>query len=150
MGFDRMKACGLDFPDELHYAVQDQVWARLHDDGSATVGITALGIRLAGEVYMCRPKAVGTEVERGRSIAVVELAKSIVSVKCPVSGRVCEINPRLAQTPELVHLDPYAEGWIARLQLQDRPVTDQGLPGLVHGDAVAAAMEEHAWLHRES
>ena len=83
-----MMATGLHFPDELHYDIEHQVWARLEADGSATVGITALGVQLAGEVYMCRPKGVGSVVERGRGIAVVELAKSIVSVKSPLGGTV--------------------------------------------------------------
>ncbi len=140
-----MKAAGLHFPDELHYDIEHQVWARLEDDGSATVGVTALGIQLAGEIYMCRPKAVGTAVERGRGIAVVELAKSIVSVKSPLSGRVVAVNQRLDTEPELVHLDPYGQGWLARLQPRDLE-TDR--TGLLHGPAVQAAMEHHAWLNR--
>lgn len=137
-----VRGCG--FPEGLHYHADDQVWARLEPEGSATVGITALGIRLAGEIYMCRPKAVGSEVSQGRSVAVVELAKSIVSVRSPVSGTVVEVNARLADEPELVHLDPYGAGWIARIRLADFAAD---APALVHGDAVAAAMERHAALH---
>ena len=103
------------FPAELHYDVAHQTWARPEADGSVTVGITALGIRLSGEIYMCRPKPVGQTVERGRSVAVVELAKSIVSVKSPVGGEVLAVNEGLANEPERVHLDPYGSGWIARL-----------------------------------
>lgn len=140
-----VKLHGFEFPDELHYHVEHEVWARVAGDGTATVGISALGVHQAGEIYMCRAKAVGTQVEQGRSIAVVELAKSIVSVKCPVSGEVLEINPRLGTTPELVHLDPYGEGWIARLRLLD---WGRDAAGLVHGEGVAAAMEHCAWLNR--
>jgi glycine cleavage system H protein len=136
---------GLQFPDDLHYLVEHDVWARLHGDGLATVGITALGIRLSGEIYMCRAKAVGTEVEQGRAIAVVELAKAIVSVKSAVSGTVVEVNGELEAVPELVHRDPYGAGWLARLTLRN---FDADLPSLVHGEAVPAAMEHHAWLNR--
>ena len=134
------------FPSDLHYCVEHQVWARLQGDGTATVGITSLGIALAGgEIYMCRPKAVGTVVEAGRSLAVVELAKSIVSVKSPVSGVVVEVNPLLAESPERVHEDCYGEGWLARLQLAD---FEADRAALLHGEPVAAAMEHHAWLNR--
>ena len=139
-----MIVCGFDFPDTLHYLPDEQVWARLHDDGTATVGITALGIHLAGEIYMCRPKAVGSVVAQGRAVAVVELAKSIVAVKSAVTGTVVEINALLATQPEHVHGDPYGAGWLARLQLADL-AADGAL--LVHGDAVAVAMQHHAWLH---
>ncbi|MBK7617262.1 MAG: glycine cleavage system protein H [Vitreoscilla sp.] len=134
------------FPAELHYDVAHQTWARPEADGSVTVGITALGIRLSGEIYMCRPKPVGQTVERGRSVAVVELAKSIVSVKSPVGGEVLAVNEGLANEPERVHLDPYGSGWIARLAPSNW-AADQAL--LRHGEAaVAQAMAHHAWLHR--
>lgn len=140
-----MKAAGLEFPDDLHYLVEHQVWARLEGDGTATVGITALGIVQAGEIYMCRPKLVGSEVEQGRSIAVVELAKSIVSVKSPVRGAVAVINARLADMPELVHRDPYGEGWLARVTLAD---FEADRTALLHGEPVVAAMAHEAWLSR--
>lgn len=135
---------GLDFPDALHYLVDHQVWARLEGVGTATVGITSMGIRAAGEIYMCRPKAVGSEVEQGRAVAVVELAKSIVSVKSPVRGTVVDVNVALEERPELVHRDPYGEGWLARLRLSD---FDTDRAALVQGDAVPAAMEAYARLN---
>jgi len=139
---------GFDFPDDLHYLVEQQVWARLEDGGTvARVGITSLGVQLAGgEIYMARPKGVGSVVVQGGSVAVVELAKAIVSVKSPVAGTVKEINVRLAATPELVHRDPYGEGWLARLALADF-AADRA--ALVHGEVtVRPAMEHHAWLNQ--
>ena len=140
-----MIAAGFLFPDGLHYLVDEQVWARVEADGSATVGITSLGVHLAGEVYMCRPKSPGTEVTQGGGVAVVELAKSIVSVKSPLSGRVLEVNPLLAAEPERVHRDPYGQGWLARLQPAD---FESERHALLHGAAVVPAMERHARLFR--
>ena len=132
---------GLTFPDDLLYLVEHDVWARPGAEGEVTVGITALGIRLSGEIYMCRPKPVGSDVAQGRAIAVVELAKAIVSVKSAVSGRVIAINPRLADEPELVHRDPYGAGWIARLQWLS-PDDDRAL--LLDAAAARPALEQHA------
>lgn len=134
-----------DFPAGLLYHVEHQVWARVDAPDCVTVGITSLGIRLSGEIYMCRAKPVGTVVEQGRSIGVVELAKSIVSVRAPLSGTVIETNPVLAQHPEHVHQDPYGAGWIARL----RPsALAHECAALVVGDAVPDAMAEHARRYR--
>lgn len=130
---------------DLHYLVEHQVWARLHEDGTATVGITQLGIRLSGEVYMCRAKRVGTALAQGDTVAVVELSKAIVAVKSPVSGTIIEVNDALDDQPEWVHREPYGAGWIARLQLTDF-AADQ--TALLQGDAAASAMAHHAWLHR--
>lgn len=141
-----MSGSVIDAPAELFYLVEHQVWARLEGDGTATVGITALGIRLSGEIYMARPRGVGVAVEQGRAVAVVELAKSIVSVKSPVTGTVVAVNEALAAQPELVHTDPYGAGWLARLSLTR---WDDDLATLLTGDAVAPAMAHHAWLNRE-
>lgn len=140
-----MIVAGCDFPEALWYHAEHQVWARLIGDTEAVVGITAMGIRLAGEIYMCRPKSVGAVVEQGRSVAVVELAKAIVSVKSPLSGEVLEINAALAEQPERVHTDPYGSGWLARLRLSAWLAEAQAL---VHGAAVPDAMARHAWLNR--
>lgn len=133
-------------PPDLHYLIEQQVWARVDaDEGHATVGITALGIALAGDIYMCRPKRTGTVLAQGDAIAVVELAKSIVAVRSPVSGEVVQVNLLLEEQPERVHQQPYGEGWLVRMRLTDWDA-DRGQ--LLHGDAVVPAMRHHAWLNR--
>lgn len=139
-----MNVAGCEFPEALWYHVEHQVWARVEGD-EAVVGITSMGIRLAGEIYMCRPKTVGSGVEQGRSVAVVELAKSIVSVKSPVSGTVVAANEALAARPELVHEQPYGDGWIARVRLSAWPAE---AAALLRGDDAAGAMQHMAWLNR--
>ncbi|MDR2991520.1 MAG: glycine cleavage system protein H [Burkholderiaceae bacterium] len=133
-------------PESLYYLIVHQVWARLDPADTATVGITRLGIALAGEIYMCRVKRAGTAIQQAETLAVVELSKSIVAVKSPVSGHIAAINPALEEQPELVHRDPYGAGWLARLALSDWA---RDLPQLVHGAAVAPAMARHARLHRQ-
>lgn len=130
-----------DFPSDLLYHVEHQVWARIDAPDLVTVGITALGIRVSGEIYMCRARPLGTVVEQGRSVGVVELAKSIVSVKAPLTGTVVEHNPVLAQQPERVHEDPYGAGWVARL----RPsALEAERAALLPGDADGAVIEAMA------
>ncbi|MBC7996036.1 MAG: glycine cleavage system protein H [Rhizobacter sp.] len=141
-----MKLDELPFPTDLYYLVEYDVWARLEADGTATVGITALGIKLSGEIYMCRAKPVDTVVTQGRSIAVVELAKAIVSVKSAVTGTVLAVNPLLDDAPQRVHTDPYGEGWIARLALAD---FERDLAQLARGEGVLSLMARHAEAFRE-
>lgn len=132
-------------PADHLYLIEHQVWARVDADGLVTQGITALGVRLSGEVYMCRPKGVGLALEQGKSMGVVELAKSIVSVKSPLGGEVIEVNARLRDEPELVHRDPYGEGWLLRLRPSN---LEAERVALVTGDAITAAMAAHARLFR--
>jgi glycine cleavage system H protein len=136
-----MQPLRVPFPADLHYLVEHDVWARLEDDAVATVGITSLGIKLSGEIYMCRVKPVGSAIAQGRSVAVVELAKAIVSVKSAVTGEVLQVNPLLEERPELVHRDPYGHGWLARVALRD---FDADRRQLVQGAEVIEAMTRHA------
>lgn len=127
----------LDFPSDLLYLAEHDVWARLGTDGTARVGISALGIKLSGEIYMCRAKPLGSSIDQGRAVAVVELAKAIVSVKSAVGGEVIELNPALDDRPELVHRDPYGQGWVARLRLTDFA---RDRPALVDSGGMQARM----------
>ncbi|HET7773462.1 MAG TPA: glycine cleavage system protein H [Burkholderiaceae bacterium] len=140
-----MNLAGCSFPEHLWFHAGHQLWVALEPPGIARVGITAMGIRQSGEIYMCRVKNAGTELAQGQSLAVVELAKSIVSVKSPVSGVVIDRNPILEEQPERVHQDPYGEGWLARIQLTR---WDGDCAELVNGPAVEPAMREYAWLNR--
>ena len=140
-----MLIAGAEIPEDLLYWVEDQTWARLREDGTVVLGITALGLKASGEIYMCRPKSVGTLIEQGRSMAVVELAKSIVSVRAPLSGEVLRVNEALSASPELIERDPYGEGWL----LEIRPAQLHAeRAALVEGANAKQAMEHYAWLNQ--
>jgi glycine cleavage system H protein len=110
------------------------------------VGITALGLRASGEVYMCRPKPAGSQVAQGRSLGVVELSKSVVSVKSPLSGTVLRVNEALQARPELVHQSPYDAGWL--LELAPSVLAAEKGALVVGENAIRAAMERWAWLNQ--
>lgn len=132
-------------PEQLWYWVEDQTWAELLPSGQVRVGITALGLKASGEIYMCRPKALGAAVEQGRAMAVVELAKSIVSVRSPISGTVTGRNELLASRPELVFEAPYGEGWLLELMPSN---WDIERAALATGPELAARMEQWAWANQ--
>ncbi|MFM8609797.1 MAG: glycine cleavage system protein H [Burkholderiaceae bacterium] len=138
-----MNILGFDYPDGLHYLLERDMWAQRLDDGRVRVGVTAFGVKISGHFFMCRPKAVGTAIDQGATIAVAELNKSVVTIKSPASGVVDEVNAALADTPELIEHDPYQRGWIAVL----RPTRwDADLPQLAHGAALPALAEQRMRL----
>jgi len=140
-----MLIAGTELPEQLWVLIEHQTWAELRADGSVRAGITALGLKASGELYMCRPKPAGQALEQGRSMAVVELAKSIVSVKSPLSGQVLRVNERLAHAPDLVWRDPYGEGWLLELEPSN---WEQERSGLLLGAQARAEMERYAWLNQ--
>ncbi|RLF99090.1 MAG: glycine cleavage system protein H, partial [Thaumarchaeota archaeon] len=57
--------------------------------------------------------------EEGEAIATLESVKASAEVYTPASGKVIEVNSRLVDSPELVNDDPYGEGWIAKIELEE-------------------------------
>lgn len=143
-----MLIAGAEMPETFWYWTADQTWVEPLPGGHVRIGITALGLKASGDLYMCRPKPVGSDVAQGRSIAVVELAKSIVSVKSPLSGTVVKVNEALQERPELVHQSPYDAGWLVELAPSHLEAEKAGLA--IGEDAIRVAMQEWAWLNKLS
>jgi glycine cleavage system H protein len=111
---------GFDYPDDCYFDLDNDMWCRELGDGRLQLGVSAFGVKISGNhFYMCRPKPVGNAVEQGKTVGVVELSKTVVTIKTPVSGTVVEINEALEDKPELIHQDPYGAGWISVVQASD-------------------------------
>ncbi len=132
-----VKNCNL--PEDLHYNIENNVWARREADGTVTVGMTAYACALAGEVVAYTPKKVGRSVEQNKSAATVESGKWVGPVKAPVSGEVVAINDAVSANPKSINADPYGNGWLVKI----KPANwDAEAAGLVTGAAVAPAFEQ--------
>lgn len=136
----------MSLPSGFWLWTEDQTWAQPLPNGHIRVGITALGLEASGDIYMCRPKLVGSEVEQGRSIGVVELSKSIVAVKSPLSGVVARANEALEDKPELVHQSPYEAGWLVELAPSNLEADKARLA--IGEAAIREAMAHWAWLNK--
>lgn len=138
-----MNILGFDYPDSAYFWLSHDMWCEPLESGLVRVGITHFGVHLSGDFYMCRPKKAGTLLEQGQTLGVVELSKSVVAIKTPVSGEVVEVNPLLEEKPEWVHLEPHGRGWLVLM----RPTRwDQDLRSLHHGAELVAAAEKRMRL----
>jgi len=130
-----MRILGFDYPDDCYFDLENDMWCRAAGDGRYQVGVSAFGVTISGNhFYMCRPKPVGTALEQGKTMGVVELSKTVVTIKTPLSGTVVEINAALEDKPELIHQDPYGQGWIAVIEASD---WERDRAQLAHGAALA-------------
>src|ERR1700737_4829043 len=86
-------------------------------DGPATIGITEYAQSQLGDVIYVELPAPGTEVSAGAKFGVVESVKAASDLYSPVSGKVVEANTQLVDKPELINQDPYAAGWMLKLEL---------------------------------
>jgi glycine cleavage system H protein len=94
------------------------------EDGSARVGITDYAQSQLGDVIYVELPAVGSEVAAGAKFGVIESVKAASDLYSPVGGKVLEVNADLSSKPELINTDPYAGGWMLRLELPEPPSSE--------------------------
>lgn len=108
---------GCEIPEDLLYAVDKDVWARLEGDGTATLGMTDLAQTSCGKIVHIRFKPVGRELARWDSAATIESAKWVGPFPTPLSGEVVATNRDGFDRDILVaNKDPYGGGWLVRLR----------------------------------
>lgn len=129
---------GCDLPDELLYDVENNMWYRESDDGTVTVGMTAVAAAMAGQLVAFTPKKVGRSVAAGKSCATVESGKWVGPAKLAFDAEVVEVNSMLEGNPKLANTDTYGEGWMLKIKPAD---WDAAKPSLTPGTAVAEPYE---------
>ncbi len=126
-------------PDELQYTPEHE-WVRVEtsDDGSVvTLGITDFAQDALGDIVYVSLPEVGETLAKGDSVGELESTKSVSDLYAPLSGSVVARNEAVDQTPELVNSDPYGEGWLLRLRLDD----EAGLDDLMDAAGYRAQIE---------
>ncbi len=104
-------------PKELLYTKSHE-WVK-REDGTVRVGITDYAQKKLGDVVYVEFPQVGTKVKKGEAVVTVESVKAAESVYAPVSGEVVEVNEALSSSPGTVNQDPYGEGWLFVLKMDD-------------------------------
>ena len=106
-----------EYPEDLRYH-PDHDWARIEGD-TATFGITWYAQDTLGEVVFFDPPTVGATVTKDESYAEIESVKAVSDVVAPLSGEIVEVNTALGDEPGTVNADPYGEGWMVKVRLND-------------------------------
>ncbi|OHX67534.1 glycine cleavage system protein GcvH [Flammeovirga pacifica] len=107
----------MNFPAELKYT-KDHEWVRVEGE-FAYVGITEFAQGELGDIVFVDITAEGEEVEEGEVFGSVEAVKTVSDLFMPIAGEVVEFNEAIDAAPELVNSDPYGEGWMIKIKLND-------------------------------
>lgn len=106
-------------PEGYRYTKEHE-WVQLDEDNIATVGITSFAQQQLGDItYVQLPKE-NDLVRKDESFGVVESVKAVSELYAPITGRVVEVNVPLADNPELINEDPYHDGWMIKVEVQDQ------------------------------
>jgi glycine cleavage system H protein len=110
-------------PEDLLYTEKHE-WIRLTGD-VGTVGITDYAQSQLGDVVYVELPAVGANLKAGETLGTVESVKAVSEIFSPVSGQVLETNFDVGRAPEILNADPYKNGWLVKLHVDDPSETAQ-------------------------
>jgi len=107
----------MNFPEQLKYTKEHE-WIAI-EGNVATVGITEFAQGELGDIIYVDIDTIGKELSAEVVFGSVEAVKTVSDLFLPVSGTLIEKNPLLDSQPELVNQDPYGDGWMIKMTIQD-------------------------------
>ncbi|MEP7163489.1 MAG: glycine cleavage system protein GcvH [Ferruginibacter sp.] len=107
----------MNYPANLRYT-KDHEWVLL-DGNTATIGITDFAQHELGDIVYVDINTKGKKLSAEEIFGTVEAVKTVSDLFLPASGTVTEINPALDAKPELVNTDPYGEGWMIKMTIDN-------------------------------
>lgn len=107
-----------EIPNELRYSKTHE-WIRQENNDVYTVGITDHAQQELGDIVFIELPDVDDDVGAGDDVVVVESVKTAADVFSPVSGKIIEVNESLNSQPARVNQDPYGDGWLYRIKIED-------------------------------
>ena len=97
---------------------KDHEWISI-DGNNATVGITDYAQGELGDIVYVEIESIGDSLNKEEIFGSVEAVKTVSDLFIPVSGEITEMNENLEDNPELINDDPYGEGWIIKMKIND-------------------------------
>lgn len=114
----------MNIPTDLHYT-NDHEWIRINGN-TAVVGITDFAQGELGDVVFVEIETVGQHLDQGSVFGTIEAVKTVSDLFIPVSGKVLEVNTAVNDTPDVINKDPYGDGWLIKMEIDD-PAAVSGL-----------------------
>jgi glycine cleavage system H lipoate-binding protein/TusA-related sulfurtransferase len=137
-----MRISHCEFPEGILYDLDNLVWIKRNDDDHyvVTLGVTPILISLAGKLTKIKLKEIGTIIEKSKSVGSIESLRYFGMVRCPVKGKIVEVNNTLTDNPKTVNDFPYNEGWFVKIKIQN---TDSSIDSELKNDCLKFIDECH-------
>ena len=104
-------------PVDLKYT-KDHEWVRI-EGNIATVGVTDFAQSELGDIVFVEIETLDEELEKEEVFGSVEAVKTVSDLFMPIGGTIIEINENIESSPELVNSDPYGEGWMIKIEINE-------------------------------
>ncbi|AHH17972.1 glycine cleavage system H protein [Nocardia nova SH22a] len=127
-------------PEDLRYTAEHE-WVQRVAPTRVRVGITDYAQSQLGDVVFVQLPAVDAAVSAEEAVAEVESTKSVSEIYAPLKAKVVAVNEELDSEPELLNSDPYGDGWLFDLELDDAAALDTALSGLLDAAGYQGVIE---------
>ena len=107
----------MNIKSELKYT-KDHEWIEINGN-TATVGITDYAQGELGDIVYVEVETVDESLKQEEVFGSVEAVKTVSDLFIPVSGKVIEVNQKIEDSPEIINEDPYGDGWIIKMEIDD-------------------------------
>lgn len=108
----------MNFPENLKYTKEHE-WLKIDGD-TAVVGITEFACSELGDIVFIEIETEGESLGTGDTFGTVEAVKTVSDLFMPINGEIIEVNPELEDTPEMVNKDPYGDGWLIKIKIENK------------------------------
>jgi glycine cleavage system H protein len=107
----------MNFPANLKYT-KDHEWIRV-EGNEAYVGVTDFAQGELGDIVYVEIETEGETIAREEIFGTVEAVKTVSDLFMPISGKILQVNPALQGNPEAVNKDPYGDGWMIKVKIDN-------------------------------
>jgi len=112
----------MNIPSNLKYT-KDHEWIKVNGN-EAIIGITEFAQKELGDIVFIEIETVGDNLAEGNTFGTIEAVKTVSDLFMPVGGEVLEVNEKLVSTPEVVNKDPYGDGWMIKIKIENASELD--------------------------
>ena len=105
-------------PEDRKYS-KDHEWIVLDSDGTAKIGVSDFAQEQLGDVVFIELPDVGANFSQFDKMGEVESVKAVSDLYVPASGEITEVNQQVISNPELLNEDPYNQGWLVKVRLNN-------------------------------
>ena len=88
----------------------------LEQDDKYEVGITDYAIEQLGDIVFIELPEVGAEFNKNEVFATIESVKAASEIYMPISGKVIEVNEKVADSPELMNDESFEDKWLIKIE----------------------------------
>lgn len=124
----------MNVPEGLFYT-KDHEWLRVEGD-NGYVGVTDFAQGELGDIVFIEIETLGETLAKEEVFGSIEAVKTVSDMFMPVGGEILEVNPLLADSPDVVNKDPYGKGWMVKIRISD----PSEISGLLDADKYKAIL----------